>query len=143
MSSQGLESIDHSVHLTHEWINELVGRLDWSSHRSAWRLMRVVMTRIRDHLPTNETAQLSAQLPMLIRGSYFEGWMPKVTPIKERSAASFIGAIDAQMGDASEYRGADDIICVFDLLNNRITRGEVLDIQACLPEDIRALWPQP
>ena len=50
MTEQGLEVIDHSVHLTHEWINELAGRLGWSSKRSALRLMRTVLHRIRDHL---------------------------------------------------------------------------------------------
>lgn len=143
MTAQGLEVIDQSVHLTHEWINELAGRLDWSSKRSALRLLRVILHRIRDHLLVDEVAQLSAQLPVMIRGVFFESWVPNDTPIKERHGEDFIAYIRHQMGDTAEYRGQDDIKCVFDLLNARISRGEVEDIRANLPQDLRDLWPAP
>ncbi|MGB3245072.1 MAG: DUF2267 domain-containing protein [Sulfitobacter sp.] len=143
MTAQGLEVIDHSVHLTHEWINELAERLDWSSKRSALRLLRVCLHRIRDHLLVDELAQMSAQLPVLIRGFMFEGWVPKQSPIKERNAVDFVGFVTDQMGDTEEYRGRDDIKCVFDLLNARLSRGEVEDIRANLPDAIRGLWPAP
>ncbi len=143
MSAQGLEVIDHTVHLTHEWINELTERLGWSSRRSALRLMRATLHHLRDHLLVNELAQLSAQLPLLIRGMFFEGWVPTRTPIKERRAEAFVDAIDALMGDTEEYRGGADVGCVFDLLNARLSRGEVEDVRANLPQDIRVLWPAP
>ncbi len=143
MTAQGLEVIDHSVHLTHEWINELAARLGWSSKRSALRLMRVTLRHVRDHLMVNEMAQVSAQLPIMIRGFFFEGWVPKLTLTKERNVDDFIGAITAQMDEAEEYRGRDDIKCVFDLLNNRLSLGEVEDIRATLPTAIRDLWPAP
>jgi uncharacterized protein (DUF2267 family) len=50
MSAQGLEVIDHTVHLTHEWINELADCLDWTSARDVLRLMRSTLHAIRDHL---------------------------------------------------------------------------------------------
>ena len=143
MTSQGLEVIDHSVHLTHEWINELAQRLGWSSKRSALRLLRTTMCHVRDHLLVDELAQMSAQLPLLIRGFLFEGWVPKHTPIKERRVDDFVAVISEQMCDAEEYRGRDDIRGVFDLLNNRLSRGEVENVRANLPAGIRDLWPAP
>ncbi|MFK7938786.1 MAG: DUF2267 domain-containing protein [Roseovarius sp.] len=143
MSAQGLEVIDHSVHLTHEWINELAGRLDWSSKRSALRLLRTTLHQVRDRLLPDELAQLSAQLPLLIRGMFFEGWVPKRTPVKGRKAADFTDAIQAQMSDAEEYRGPQDVRYVFDLLNARLSRGEIEDVRASLPEPLRELWPAP
>jgi uncharacterized protein (DUF2267 family) len=143
MTAQGLEVIDHSVHLAHEWINELAERLDWSSKRSALRLLRVTLHHVRDHLVVDEVAQLSAQLPVMIRGFFFAGWVPKNTPIKERHAEDFVAFISNQMGDTPEYRGREDIKYVFDLLNARLSRGEVEDIRAVLPEPIRGLWPAP
>jgi len=143
MTAQGLEVIDHSVHLAHEWINELAGRLDWTSKRSALRLMRVTLHHIRDHLSPDELAQLSAQLPVIIRGFFFEGWVPKKAPIKERHAEDFIAFINNQMSNTEEYRGRDDIKCVFDLLNARLSRGEIEDVRASLSEDLRQLWGAP
>lgn len=143
MTAQGLEVIDHSVHLTHEWINELADRLDWSSKRSALRLLRLTLSRIRDHLQPDELAQMSAQLPVMIRGFFFEGWVPKKTPIKERHGDDFVAVISFHMDDTQEFRGRNDIKCVFELLNARLSQGEVEDVRACLPEDIRQLWPSP
>ncbi len=143
MTAQGLEVIDHSVQLAHEWINELAERLDWSSKRNAMRLMRITLARVRDHLMPDEVAQLSAQLPLLIRGFFFEGWIPKKTPIKERHVEDFMAFIGTKMDDVQEYRGQADIKCVFDLLNARISRGEVEDVRASLPADLRAMWDAP
>lgn len=143
MSDHGHQSIDHAQQVAHEWINELAGRLDWSSKRSALRLMRCTLHRVRDHLLIDELAQLSAQLPVMIRGIFFEGWVPKRTPIKERSAADFIAAIETGLGETPEYRGPEDIRCVFDLLNAHVSAGEIRDVRSNLSEDIRALWPDP
>lgn len=141
MSAQGLQVIDHTVHVTHEWINELTERLGWSHQKDALKLMRVVMHKVRDHLHPDELAQLSAQLPLLIRGMMFEGWLPKHTPVRQRDVHVFIAEIEEQVGDMLEYRGVEDIQTVFKLFNSRISRGETDDIRANLPTDIRDLWP--
>lgn len=141
MSAQGLQVIDHTVQLTHEWINELVDRLEWSSPRDALRLMRVTLTAVRDHLGHDEVAQFSAQLPLIIRGMFYEGWQPSETPIRQRDRASFVLRIEAMVGDVLEYRGPEDISTVFKLINARISRGEVEDVRASLPTAIRGLWP--
>jgi uncharacterized protein (DUF2267 family) len=143
MTAQGLEVIDHTVHTTHEWVNELAGRLDWTSKRSALRLLRIVLHHVRDHLLIDELAQFSAQLPLLVRGMMFEEWVPKHTPIKERLIGDFDDYFRIQMGDTDEYRGRDDVIKVFHLLNSRISAGEVNDIRASLPSAIREIWPAP
>lgn len=143
MSAQGLEVIDHSVQVAHEWINELASRLDWASKRSALRLLRSTLHVVRDHLLTDEVAQFSAQLPLLVRGMFFESWVPKRTPVKERRAEEFISAIEAQLGSTEEYRGSEDIRYVFELLNAHLSSGEIEDVRASLPSDIRALWPAP
>ncbi len=143
MSNQGLETIDHTVHVTHDWINELADRLDWSSKRSALRLLRVTMHQIRDNLLIDEMAQFSAQLPLLIRGMFFEGWVPKRTPLKDRHLGDFCAPIESMFEHTLEYRGIEDITRVFVLLNNRLSRGEIEDVRANLPTAIREIWPEP
>ena len=82
--------------------------------------------------------QLSAQLPILIRGFLFEGWVPKRTPLKERRGNDFVTFINVQMEGSEEYRGREDIKWVFDMLNARLSMWDIEDIRACLPEDLRA-----
>jgi uncharacterized protein (DUF2267 family) len=141
MSAQGLEVIDHTVQLTHEWINELRERLDWDSSRDALRLLRVTLAQIRDHLDHNEVAQLSAQLPLLIRGMYFEGWQPAHSPVRDRNPDHFVAAIEAEVSGVLDWRGPQDIRAVFRTLEDKISAGEIRDIKAGLPRAIRDMWP--
>ena len=143
MSATGLEVLDRTWHKTHEWVNDLRDRLGWSSDRDALRLLRATLHQIRDRVHVNETAQLSAQLPIMIRGMFFEGWQPHLVPLPGRRAGDFISAIEHHVGDMMEFRGQQDIITVLKLLNARISPGQINDIRGNLPEDIRALWPEP
>ena len=47
---------------------------------------------IRDPVvPTvNEVAALGVQLPMLVRGFYYEGWKPADKPLRERKKETFL-----------------------------------------------------
>jgi uncharacterized protein (DUF2267 family) len=54
MSDFGLKSIDHTLHLTHIWLNELLERTSWSDKQRAYRLLRATLQATRDHLPVNE-----------------------------------------------------------------------------------------
>jgi uncharacterized protein (DUF2267 family) len=141
MSAQGLEVIDHTVQLTHEWINELRERLGWTSSRDTLRLLRATLAQVRDHLGHNEVAQLSAQLPLLIRGMFFEGWQPAHTPVRDRTLDHFIAAIAAKLGDVADWRGSQDVETVLMVLGTKISQGEIADIKAGLPTTIRAFWP--
>ncbi len=141
MSDFGLKSIDHTLHLTHIWLNELLERTSWSDKKRAYRLLRATLQAKRDHLPVNEAVDLGAQLPQLIRGVYYEGWHPAGMPVKTRSRGEFIGRIQEAfktdpMDDAEEAVGA-----VFALLSDRITEGEMADVRHALPKQIRALFP--
>lgn len=141
MSAKGLEVIDHTVQETHMWINETRDRLGWTEHRDAMRFLRVVLRTLRDQLPHDEMAQFSAQLPLLIRGMFFEAWQPHRTPVKDNSAEGFIAAVETDVGQVAEYRGTEDITTVLSVLQNRISEGEIADVLANLSPDIRALWP--
>lgn len=140
MSKQGLEVIDHTVQLTHEWINELAERLEWSNHRNVFHLLRLTLTGLRDLLGHDEAAQLSAQLPILIRGIYYEGWRPSDTPLKDKQKSAFVDRIDAILSGYPEYRGEQDIYSVLKLLNAKISEGEIKDIRSALPASIRDFW---
>lgn len=134
---------ERTTHEAHEWVNHLAGRTGWGNEREVLHLLRTVLAQIRDHLPLDEMAQFSAQLPIMLRGMFFEGWQPKKTPVRERHAADFVAAVDKEVGDVIDYRGVEDIKAVFNVINARISRGEVEDVRACLPQELRDLWAAP
>jgi uncharacterized protein (DUF2267 family) len=95
---------------------------------------------LRDRLTIEEVAQFAAQLPMLMRGFYYEGWDPSGKPLKQRHKDEFLARIAQELTpnglDPEQIARA-----VFQVLANRISEGEIEDVEHVLPEDIRDLWP--
>ncbi len=60
-----------------------------SDRHAAYRVLRAVLHALRDRLTVAETVDLGAQLPMLIRGLYYEGWTPNDKPLRERTREKF------------------------------------------------------
>ena len=141
MSAVGLESIDHTVQLTHIWINDLDARLGCENKHRSYRLLRTVLQAVRDWLPVNEAAGFGAQLPELIRGIYYEHWRPAATPVKQRHRADFVARIDSAFKTDPLLFTADGITAVFELLSEKVAAGEIEKVRHALPADIRALWP--
>lgn len=143
MSATGLESIDHTVQLTHKWINDLDARLGWEDKHRSFRLLRTVLQALRDWLSVNEAAGLGAQLPELLRGVYYEHWRPAATPVKQRHKADFIARVDKAFKTDPILFTSEAVGAVFELLSDKITAGEIEEVRHALPADIRALWPLP
>jgi len=141
MSTVGLESIDHTVQLTHSWINELDALVGWGSKARSYRLLRTVLQALRDWLPVNDAAHFGAQLPTLLRGVYYEHWRPADTPVTERHRSHFLARVDDAFRTDPIMFTPDAVSAVFDLLGGKIAAGEIEKVRHALPADIRALWP--
>lgn len=143
MSSVGLESLEHTVQLTHIWINELDERLGWNNKPRSYRLLKAVLHALRDRLQLNEAADLAAQLPTLLRGAYYEQWRPGAVPVKHRSKADFLAEIGVSFKVDPLAQPSQAVMAVFELLSQKISRGEIDDVRRALPEDLRNIWPEP
>ncbi len=141
MSTVGLENIDHTVQLTHSWINELDEQLGWKDKSQSYRVLRSVLQAIRDWLQVNEAADFAAQLPSLLRGVYYEQWRPSAVPVKQRSKQDFIARINHGFAGNPVYYTPEVVSIVFRFLSTKIGSGEIEDVRRALPADLRALWP--
>lgn len=141
MTTTGLEAFDTTVQKTNLWLKELMHELDWPDKHKAYHALRATLHALRDRLAVEETAQLAAQLPMLLRGLYYEGWDPSGKPVKERHVGQFLDRIKEEyVGD----EGVDAVRiarAVFGLLSRHVTSGEIEDVKHVLPGEIRELWP--
>ena len=140
----GLAAFDSTIHTTHVWLNELLGLLGWPDddpHR-AYLALRAALHALRDRLSVDEAASLAAQLPMLVRGFYYEGWHPHGKPLKERHRDAFLAHVWADFRQDPDVNPKQVARAVFQLLAQHVTAGEIEKLKRCLPGEIRALWPE-
>lgn len=146
MSQAGLESFERTLHETNVWIKE-VGELIGSQDRQRnYRVLKGVLQALRDRLTVEEAAQFGAQLPMLMRGFYYEGWRPAEAPLKIRAKEEFLARVEHNLHDMlNELEGLDiEAVtrAVFAVINRHVSGGEISDVRHQLPGDVRSLWPE-
>jgi uncharacterized protein (DUF2267 family) len=141
MSESGLEVFDTTLQKTNAWLKELMVELSCEDRHRAYLALRATLHAVRDRLNTGEAVQLGAQLPMLIRGFYYEGWNPAHTPIKARHRADFLHDIERSFAKDLTIDAAWIARAVFKLLESRVSHGEIADVRHVLPSEIRELWP--
>jgi uncharacterized protein (DUF2267 family) len=96
---------------------------------------------LRDRLTVEEAAHLGAQLPMLVRGFYYEGWSPAGKPVKERHKEEFCAHVKEYFTREEDIDAEKIVRGVFKMLSRRITEGEIEDIKHIMPLELRELWP--
>jgi uncharacterized protein (DUF2267 family) len=139
MSASKVDSIDRTVHKTNEWIAQLADELGTSDRETAWRVLKAYLQVLRDRLTIDEGAQLAAQLPVLLRGAFYEGFDPghQPEPIRDRETFLRHFADRALLSDADEAEHA--AAAATRVLRRHVTEGEFDDVLAQLPRDIRAV----
>jgi uncharacterized protein (DUF2267 family) len=141
MSRTGLAVFDSTLQVTNGWLNEVMEELGMEDRHRAFQAMRAVLHAIRDRLTVAETADLGAQLPMMLRGMYYEGWNPAVVPNKVRRREDFLSSIRATFRDHPEISPEGVVWAVFKVLERHVSWGDIQDVKQMLPENIRVLCP--
>ncbi len=130
-----------TIQTTDEWLRRIDTELGWRNRHRAYTALRATLHALRDRLPLDESAQFSSQLPLLIRGIYFEGWDPQPKPDK-LSKADLMDAIHEAFGHDPDVNPERVAEAVFATIAAHVSRGEVDDVRAALPKALAELWPR-
>src|SRR5574341_130268 len=96
MSNTIMDVFGASLQKTQVWFNDLMSELGWEEKpQKAYLALRTALHALRDRLTVEEAVHLGAQLPILIRGVYYEGWKLTGKPVKERHKSEFLDHIAA------------------------------------------------
>ncbi|HYE89763.1 MAG TPA: DUF2267 domain-containing protein [Terriglobales bacterium] len=141
MSFTGLDVFDTTLQKTNSWLNELGELLGSDDRRYAYLALRCTLQALRDRLTVDEAAELGAQLPMLVRGIYYEGWRPTGKPLRIRTKAEFLDRVVRDLRTDDPVDPELLVSAVFEVLARRVTAGEIEDVTLMLPAELQALWP--
>lgn len=135
------------VQKAEEFIGEVAFELgDPTDKVKAARVLRAVFHAFRDWVTPAESLQLISQLPMFIKAIYVDGWKIKDSGQHNRHLGDFIEAVREaddirNNGDfVTDYEAKEAIQAVFRVLKNHVSEGEVHDLIAVLPGEMKGVF---
>lgn len=134
-------TLSHAVQQTQGWLKELREKGEFADGNAALSVLRAVLHQLRDRLTPEEAVDLAAQLPLIVRGVYFEGWRPGRTPEKVRSKQAFLKGVASKLRPHPTAPEAA-VRHVFALLAHHCDPGEIADVIAQFPAELEDLWPE-
>lgn len=139
--STGLSAFDTTVQEANLWLKHVEQRLDANSRQEAYAGLRAVLHALRDGLSGHEAINFAAQLPMILRGLFFEGWtLPERRPV--RSLDDFAEFVTAKLPGRPVFDVFVLIRAVFSAIEAFTGAGEPEKLRTQLPESIAAFWRQ-
>ncbi|MGZ8512393.1 MAG: DUF2267 domain-containing protein [Candidatus Limnocylindria bacterium] len=139
MTTGHVTALDHSIEKANIWINEMAEELGTEDRQAAYRALRGFLHALRDRIPVNETAQLAAQLPELVRGVYYENWRPSTTPRSYHSPEQFLEAVADEALLVGPTEASYAVTAGAAVLRRHVSPGEIEDVVAVLPAGIGRL----
>ena len=137
MSTTGYPAFDTTIAKTNRVLNEIEQLYGWPQERrqQSYDALRAVLHALRDRITVEESADLAAQLPMLMRGLYYEGWRPARVPVR-MNAEQFLGRVREEF--PFDVEGGIELLVsrVLYALRLYVTPGEWSDIASNLPDDV-------
>lgn len=138
MSATGLEVFDKSLQTTNIWLDEIMEELG-PDRQVAWHALGAVLRVIRDRLPPELAAHLGAELPLIVRGTYFDQYRPEATPNKWRSADEFLQKIGDELKTGRPVGAEDALRVVARVLAHHLEDGQITKVWEALPNDVRRI----
>ena len=140
MSTTGLEVFDRTLHLTNFWLDEVMEAVG-PDRRLAWHVLGAVLRTLRDRLPPDVSAHLAAQLPLLVRGAYYERFQVGHHPERINTEEEFLAHVAAELDGACPVNLRKATGLVLAVLEEHIAPGMAEKLKHVLPQHIRSLWP--
>ncbi|WP_330178589.1 DUF2267 domain-containing protein [Nocardia sp. NBC_01503] len=138
------DPLSAAVHTAHEWLNAVADRIGTEDRAISYHVVRAWLHTVRDRISVPASAHLTAQLPEILRGIYYEGWVPSHVPVAhgtEEFLTQFAHEAMISRDDVARAAGA-----VTDVFMDRCSPGQLDGVLAVLPVRLRELlrgFPEP
>ena len=136
-----VSSINQSVQKAQEWLKLLKEDGQFASEEQAYSALRAVLHSLRDRLTVDEATDLASQLPMVVRGFYYEGWKPSLAPnADEKTLQDFYASVKESLKGNETIDPEHASMAVVRLLKTELTPGLSEHARKMLPKDMQQLW---
>lgn len=125
---------------TAHWIETVAHNMGSTDTERSYHVLKSVLHAVRDRLRPDEAVQLAAQMPMLVRGFYYEGWHPADKPERYRHKREFLAHIAHDVPSLDPAQRERAAAAVFAVLSSELTGNEANQVRQALPAEVRELW---
>lgn len=139
MAATGLDVFDRTLQKTNLMLGEIEKEFGWEERRhQSYAAFRTVLHALRDRLTVQESADFAAQLPLLVKGVFYEGWNPSKVPIKMKND-EFYDRVQSEWQWSVDGNIRDVVQAVLRALCKNVSDGEMDDIAQILPRHLETL----
>jgi uncharacterized protein (DUF2267 family) len=133
-----VSAFDRTVQKSQEWIRDMHHELAWLNPDGVYHLLRATLQSLRDQMNVDESAQFASQLPLLLRGTFYEGWNPQAKP-KTSSKQEFLSAVRERLGPVGQpnFDLEAGIRVALKVTFQHISPGEARDVMCELKPSLR------
>lgn len=131
-----------------EFVKDVAERLgEPENPERASRVLKAVLRALRNRITVEESLQLISQLPMFLKGIYVDGWKAKEYK-RKKHISEFIDEIIEEAGPTGTYDFPTEaaaikaITAVFSVIKDQVSEGEIKDIRAIFPTELKQLWDE-
>lgn len=140
MPKSGFSSLDKSTQKTKEWLHDVQDELGWEDENDVYVAFKAVIQTLRDRLPVDEAIELGDELPMVMKGIYYDGYSPRRKPEKIKNQTQFFQKVQ-EKSPRREIKTEEATKGVFSTLQKKLGGGgEINKVKHNLPKDLQKLW---
>ena len=139
MSATSLDVFDKTIQTTNIWLNEISSVIGPDRHL-AWKVLSTVLHKLRDRLPIELSAHLGSQMPLLVRGAYYDQYRPAAQPGPCRSEEEFTAEVAEWLSDVRPVDPNLAIAAVLCVLDHHVDPGQIAKVKGTLPKQLRQMW---
>ena len=133
-----LDIFASNIEKVREMLKIISIRFGWTDEHRAYSALLAVLHTLRDTFPIEQAIGFGNDLPVLIRGFYYDGWKPSEN--RERlSKEDFISRVEEFVMPYPEEETEDIIKAVCMALLDSIAPDEVARLKTILPPYINTL----
>jgi uncharacterized protein (DUF2267 family) len=125
-----------AIERANTWVKGMMAELPTQDPQVGLHALRAGLHALRDRLTVEETAQLSAQLPTVIRGLFFENWRPSGKPLRIRHKDEFLALVAQNFSPRTDVPPDEIVRALFRLMAKHVSPGEIADVVMTLPEPL-------
>ncbi|HSO06701.1 MAG TPA: DUF2267 domain-containing protein [Pelomicrobium sp.] len=138
---QSVHVFDKMLIQANEWVSEIGEEMKDPDPQRAYHALRGTLFALRDRMPATNAAHLSAQLPTLVRGIFYDGYRFVDKP-ERTDREALLERVRGELATTGRTDAETAVGAVLRVMERRLEKAEMDKVKENMPKDIRALWEQ-